>query len=77
MDCVCSAELTLAVYSASNLLPFRFAMAIAIEGYCHFSAKTHLSALAVDNHGMTAIAVGGGTFLAYLVICLFLFTKIY
>jgi hypothetical protein len=28
--------------------------------------KPHLSALAVDNHGMTAIAVGGGTFLAYL-----------
>ena len=24
----------------STLLPFRLAMAIAIEGYCHFSAKT-------------------------------------
>ena len=31
---------------------------IAISGL-----KPHLSALAVDNHGMTA--VGGGTFLAY------------
>ena len=28
--------------------------------------KPHLSVLAVDNHGMTAVAVGGGTFLAYL-----------
>jgi hypothetical protein len=36
-------------------------MAIAIS-----VLKPHLSALAVDNHGMTAIAVGGGTFLAYL-----------
>jgi hypothetical protein len=40
-------------------------MAIAVEGYCHFSVKTP-SALAVDSHGMTAVAVGGGTFLAYL-----------
>jgi hypothetical protein len=36
--------------------------------------KPHLSALAVDSHGMTAAAVGGWSFLTNL-ICLFIIYK--
>jgi hypothetical protein len=61
----------------STLLPFRFAMAIAIEGYWPIAIsvlKHHLSALAVDSHGMTVAAVGGRAFLTYF-ICLFIIYK--
>ncbi len=44
-------------------------MAIAI-----WVLKPHLSALAVDSHGMTAAAVGGWSFLTNL-ICLFIIYK--
>jgi hypothetical protein len=52
-------------------------MAIAIEGYWPIAIsvlKHHLSALAVDSHGMTVAAVGGRAFLTYF-ICLFIIYK--